>query len=236
MTDIPKFPMDSLSGPYDHEIIEPSSANTIPLRHIMKRLCDIVIGVLLVIMFLPLMLLIAGLSYGLNGGNVLFAHRRVGKDGNEFNCLKFRTMVDDAEERLADILANDPKAAKEWEVKQKLRRDPRILPGVGHFLRQSSLDELPQIINVLLGDMSLVGPRPVVQSEMAHYGHFAKLYYSVRPGLTGPWQIGGRSECDFATRVKLDVNYINNWTFFGDIKILASTAFMVLRLRSSSAY
>jgi lipopolysaccharide/colanic/teichoic acid biosynthesis glycosyltransferase len=169
----------------------------------------------------------------MDGGPAFYAHERVGRGGRLFGCLKFRSMVVDSERRLAELLARDPAARAEWEATRKLKRDPRVT-WVGRFLRASSLDELPQLINVLRGDMSLVGPRPVICAELAaHYGAAAQHYLSVRPGLTGPWQISGRSDTTYAQRVALDVGYATRADLWTDVKILLRTPAAVILRRGA---
>lgn len=202
----------------------------------LKRVFDIFFAGLAVIVTLPLMVLIALAVMAVSGGAPIYAHRRVGLDGRAFGCLKFRSMVRDADTALQELLQNDPEAAREWKAQHKLREDPRILPIIGHFLRRSSLDELPQFFNVLMGDMSIVGPRPVVQDELEKYGTAKNMYLSIRPGLTGPWQVGNRSNDTYENRVKLDVEYIANRSMTVDIGIVASTARMFLRGRSPGAF
>ncbi len=227
MTDVPKLPMESLST-YGFEPRE--------FRPLAKRVFDLVGSATLIVFFAPLMLIVAAIVASQVGPQVIFAHEREGRDGKKFKCLKFRTMYLDADERLKQILATDPAAAEEWLATRKLKNDTRILPIIGSFLRKSSLDELPQLFNVFLGEMSLVGPRPVVEEEMAYYGDVAPLYYSVRPGMTGPWQVGERNDCDYETRVAQDADYVKNWTMTGDIVIILKTALMVARVRSKGAY
>jgi exopolysaccharide production protein ExoY len=202
------------------------------LRDAAKRALDLVGAAVLLILFAPLMAVIA-LLVARDGGPVFFAHRRVGRDGASFGCLKFRTMVQDADLRLAELLERDPAARAEWETTRKLRRDPRIT-AVGRFLRASSLDELPQLINVLKGEMSLVGPRPVQQSELnAFYGTAASYYRAVRPGLTGLWQVSGRNDTSYAERVALDMRYVAEATLLDDLRILLRTPIAVLRRRGA---
>ena len=227
MTDVPKLPMETLST-FGFEPRE--------LRPLIKRLFDMFGSAVLIVLFSPLMLIVAAIVFTQVGPQVIFAHQREGRDGKKFRCLKFRTMYLDADERLAQILATDPAAAAEWAATRKLKNDARILPVVGSFLRKSSLDELPQLFNVFVGEMSLVGPRPVVEEEMSYYGDVAQLYYSVRPGLTGPWQVGERNDCDYETRVAQDADYIQNWSITGDIVIIIKTALMVASVRSKGAY
>ena len=202
-----------------------------------KRMFDIVGSIALILFMLPLMLLIAAVLYTRVGPNVIYAHKRIGKDGSSFGCLKFRTMYLDADKRLEEILRTDPAARAEWEATRKMKGDKRILPGIGSFLRKSSLDELPQLFNVLAGQMSLVGPRPVVADELhTFYGEVADLYCTVRPGMTGPWQVGERSDDDYPSRVAKDANYIRNWSFQGDIMILLRTLALVTKVRGNGAY
>jgi undecaprenyl-phosphate galactose phosphotransferase len=158
----------------------------------------------------------------LDGGPAFYAHRRIGAGGRPFDCLKFRTMMPNSDHILRQVLADDPVRAAEWRVMRKLRDDPRVT-RVGRFLRKTSLDELPQLINVLRLEMSLVGPRPIVESEVPLYGENIAQYYATRPGLTGLWQVSGRSNTSFARRVQLDVWYVNNWSIWHDIAVLLKT-------------
>jgi exopolysaccharide production protein ExoY len=157
---------------------------------------------LLAILSLP-MLILAGAIWAGNGGSPLFGHRRYGKGGRTFLCLKFRSMAWDADARLARLLASDPAARAEWQHDHKLRRDPRVT-GLGRIIRKLSLDELPQLINVLRGEMSLVGPRPIVAAEVRRYGRRFVDYCAVRPGITGIWQISGRNDTGYRRRVAMD--------------------------------
>ncbi|CAN7337877.1 sugar transferase [Phenylobacterium sp. LjRoot219] len=164
------------------------------------------LALLALIFVLPLMLATALAVLLQDGGPVLFRQQRIGRGGETFACLKFRTMVVDAEARLAELLSRDAAALEEWEREQKLRKDPRITQ-LGRFLRVSSIDELPQLINVLRGEMNLVGPRPIVESEIARYGRRFRCYGAVKPGITGLWQVSGRNDVAYATRVALDTLY-----------------------------
>lgn len=196
-------------------------------NRISKRVFDIVCATALLIFFAPFMVLIATTIWVSDRKKVIFAHTRVGRNGQPFNCLKFRTMCIDADVRLAQMLQNDPVARAEWELTQKLTHDPR-LTATGQILRKTSLDELPQLWNVLRGDMSMVGPRPIVAAEAKHYRASFAEYKSVRPGLTGAWQISGRSDTTYEERVALDVDYVQNNSFFGDLKIVLKTVSVVL--------
>ncbi len=175
----------------------------------------------------PVLAIVSLLILLREGRPVFFGHERVGLNGRTFRCWKFRTMVRDADTRLTEALNADPALRAEWHATRKLTNDPRISP-LGHFLRKSSLDELPQFWNVLIGDMSMVGPRPVVRDEMAFYGKASKYYCSVRPGLTGAWQVSGRSNTTYDERVALDVEYVQNASFWGDVKIVLKTVHVVL--------
>lgn len=194
---------------------------------ILKRAMDIVLSAGALVFISPLLLCIAVLIKIKDPGPVFFAQNRIGRDGREFRCLKFRTMVVDAQERLDALLASDPEAAREWRMSQKLSSDPRITP-LGDFLRRSSLDELPQLFNILKGEMSIVGPRPIVRNEAARYGDKYGFYLSARPGLTGLWQISGRSDTSYDERVDLDMTYVRDWSVANDIKIMAMTVPAVL--------
>lgn len=172
---------------------------------------------------LPLFLTIWAVIRVTSKGPAVFSHERVGRGGEPFRCLKFRTMHADAETRLRALLTQDPKAKIEWEKSRKLKNDPRVTP-VGKFLRKTSLDELPQFLNVLKGDLSVVGPRPVVQEELLrYYRDKAPKILSIRPGITGLWQISGRSNTSYRKRVELDERYVENRSFAMDLKLVAKT-------------
>ena len=198
-----------------------------------KRAVDATLSLGILLVALPAFLVLA-LLVRLDGGPAFYAHRRVGRNGREFGCLKFRSMVPDAERRLREVLAADPAMQAEWQQHRKLRHDPRIT-RVGRFLRMTSLDELPQLLNVLRGDMSLVGPRPVVWAELRdQYGaEGTAAYLSVRPGLTGAWQVSGRSSTGYEERVRLDMAYVRNQSFWADCGILFRTFGAVLRRRGA---
>jgi lipopolysaccharide/colanic/teichoic acid biosynthesis glycosyltransferase len=194
--------------------------------NIVRRYIDIFVSLFFIIFLLPLLLLLTFLVM-IDGGPPLFAHRRVGRNGVSFNCLKFRTMMIGAEQCLIEYLRYNPHAAAEWNRDQKLKFDPRITP-IGRLLRSTSLDEIPQLWNVLVGDMSLVGPRPVTESEMRdRYGRYADVVLSVRPGITGLWQISGRNEINYGHRVLLDTQYVRNRGLMSDLRILFKTTWVV---------
>lgn len=198
-----------------------------PVGGSVKRAFDIALASVVLLISSPLMLLIWALVR-LDGGRAIFAHRRIGYKGKPFDCYKFRTMCPDAERTLADYLAANPAAAEEWQRNRKLRNDPRVT-FLGGMLRVSSLDELPQFINVLRGEMSCIGPRPIVAEELERYGPSAAEYLCSRPGITGLWQTSGRNDVDYPERVKMDCRYVRNWSLGYDLLILLRTAVAVLR-------
>lgn len=186
------------------ETVVPDGTRKVHNEAIIRSL-DIAIACSALLLFLPLMILV-GLSLALQGGPVIFAHQRIGFAGRRFYCFKFRSMVVDAEERLAKLLRDDPEARREWFENHKLKDDPRVT-AFGRLLRKSSLDELPQLFNVLRGEMSIVGPRPIVEAEVCRYGHRFASYCAVKPGITGLWQVSGRSDVEYRTRVAMDCLY-----------------------------
>ncbi len=196
------------------------------------RVVDRVLASLLLIFFLPLMLAVALLVAVTDRGPVIFGHVRVGRNGRPFRCLKFRSMVVDAEAKLQALLASDPALQAAWDRDHKLPRDPRIT-AIGRFLRASSLDELPQLINVLKGEMSLVGPRPISSSEVPRYGRYIVDYYHTTPGLTGLWQISGRNDVSYRRRVALDVAFSRSQSLSLYLRILVMTVPAVLLARGS---
>lgn len=196
------------------------------------RVLDVLGSLALLVVFGPLMVLIALTIIITDPGPAIFKQKRVGRNGKLFNCYKFRTMAIDAEARLEQVLAADPQAQAEWERDQKLRNDPRIV-GFGQFLRKSSLDELPQLWNVLKGDMSMVGPRPIVPDEATRYGKYLAFYCAVKPGITGLWQISGRNDVSYRRRVAFDVVYARKSKVADNIKILAMTLPSVITSKGS---
>jgi lipopolysaccharide/colanic/teichoic acid biosynthesis glycosyltransferase len=196
------------------------------------RLLDISVSSILILALAPLLLLVALLIYVTDPGPVIFGHVRIGRGGQSFRCLKFRSMVTDAQERLAALLESDPEARAEWQRDHKLKSDPRIT-GIGSFLRQSSLDELPQLFNVLSGEMSLVGPRPIVIDEVIRYNRYFDRYCAVRPGITGLWQVSGRNDVSYRRRVAMDVAYVRAQSFRLNLAILAMTVPSVLTSQGS---
>ena len=204
----------------------------LPGHRAIKRLMDLAGALLGGILLSPLLLTIAFLIKLDSPGPVFYGHERIGQGGRRFRAWKFRSMVKDADLVLKDYLRKHPEFREEWERDWKLRNDPRIT-RVGKFLRRTSLDELPQLWNVLKGEMSLVGPRPVVREELVKYGEKGAYYLKVRPGMTGLWQVSGRSDTSYAERVELDVYYVRNWSIWLDIYILARTVWVVLKGRGA---
>lgn len=197
-----------------------------------KRTFDVTIASAMLLFALPAMFFIALIMFSTDRGPIVFSHERIGQNGKRFRCLKFRSMVVDSQEALRRHLEMFPQARAEWEATQKLRNDPRIT-RLGRFLRVTSLDELPQLINVIRGEMSLVGPRPIVQDEIVRYADQIEHYAAVRPGITGLWQVSGRSDVDYDQRVQLDTRYVREWSFLGDLVILFKTV-KVVALRTGS--
>ncbi len=197
-----------------------------------KAVIDRVGAAALLVFFAPFFLVAMVLIAIFDGHPTIFRHERVGKGNRRIKVMKFRTMATNADALLADLLAKDASAREEWDRTHKLRNDPRISP-IGRFLRKTSLDELPQLINVLRGDMSLVGPRPVVEEELAFYGAHAKEYLAMKPGITGLWQVSGRSSTTYDERVALDVEYYRARNVLLDLKVLLRTPAVVLLQRGA---
>lgn len=193
-----------------------------------KRVFDFTLSILIALMATPFLLAIAVAIKMSDGGPAMFGHVRIGRHGARFICWKFRTMRVDAEAALARLLETDPQAALEWRTHQKLANDVRVTK-LGRFLRATSLDELPQLFNVIKGDMSLIGPRPITRGELDRFGDQRRFYLLVRPGVTGLWQVSGRSRLAFADRVRLDRLYAETWSPWRDLTILIRTVWVVLR-------
>ncbi|ATG37595.1 sugar transferase (plasmid) [Phaeobacter piscinae] len=222
MSDITNF--DNLRSPVGCEQADPRRIGLYAM--IGKRLLDILLALILFPVLTPVIALLWVISRR-DGGPGFFGHTRIGKDGTPFTCWKIRTMIHGAEDVLAEHLKTDAKAAQEWARDRKLSRDPRIT-GLGLFLRRSSLDELPQIWNVLRGDMSFVGPRPIVRCELRKYGSAAPIYLSQKPGITGLWQVSGRNDVSYEDRVSFDIDYLARRTFSFDIKLILLTGLSVI--------
>jgi len=193
-----------------------------PIGLTSKRVIDVILALSGIVLLAPLLIICFVVTVVTSPGSPLFRHKRVGFKGKYFDCLKFRTMVTDAPECLRHILDTDPVATVEWTTNQKLRNDPRVTP-IGAILRKSSLDELPQLFNVLKGDMSIVGPRPVTNEELVRYGGAVDAYLACRPGITGLWQVSGRSTTTFNKRIACDSFYAHHWSMTLDAKIIAAT-------------
>ena len=202
-------------------------------NRLFKRIFDITATVIGGILILPVIAIVAILIYLDSPGPIVFGHKRVGQGGKEFPCYKFRSMVPNAQEALEIYLKENPEAREEWERDFKLKDDPRVTK-IGKFLRKTSLDELPQLWNVLIGDMSLVGPRPIVRAEVEKYGEYINDFYLVPPGITGVWQVSGRSDTTYEERVLMDSWYVHNWSVWIDIVYLVKTVFAVIK--SKGAY
>jgi undecaprenyl-phosphate galactose phosphotransferase len=214
---------------FSHEVLMLTVRNNLarPGAQFIKRVFDFIASILLLVLLSPLF---AYLTWKIrqSGGDAIFGHVRVGQHRKLFRCFKFRTMVPDADKVLADLLASDPQAQAEWERDFKLKNDPRIT-GIGAFLRATSLDELPQLWNVVRGEMSLVGPRPVVEEELQRYGDQVGYYLEAPPGITGLWQISGRNDITYDDRVELDCWYVRNWSLWYDLVVLVKTIQVVLK-------
>jgi undecaprenyl-phosphate galactose phosphotransferase len=211
----------------------PARANSLKIQRLGKRSMDIAGALVALVTFFWLFVFLWAAVRVTTGSPVIYRHKRVGVGGRGFDCLKFRSMVRDSDRRLADFLNSSPAAREEWSRNFKLTNDPRITP-FGRFIRKTSLDELPQFWNVLVGDMSLVGPRPVTAEELQkYYGPAAAQYVSMRPGLTGLWQVGARHQDGYAARVALDVDYIESWSLARDVAILLKTVVVVLTGRGA---
>ncbi|HEF8949310.1 TPA: exopolysaccharide biosynthesis polyprenyl glycosylphosphotransferase, partial [Klebsiella pneumoniae] len=225
------MPLDStdMSFIFSHEVmIFRVQQNLAKLSsRFLKRLFDI-FGSLFIILILSPIIIYISQKVRKDGGPAIYGHERIGKNGKPFKCLKFRSMVINSKEVLEDLLLNDASAKEEWEATFKLKNDPRITK-IGAFLRRTSLDELPQLFNVLKGEMSLVGPRPIITAELARYNEEVDYYLLSKPGMTGLWQVSGRSDVDYETRVYLDAWYVKNWSMWNDIAILFKTVTVVLR-------
>jgi undecaprenyl-phosphate galactose phosphotransferase len=204
-----------------------------PVNRIVKRCFDFVLGLISIICLSPLLAVIAGAIKLDSPGPALFAQDRIGQNSKHFRCYKFRSMTANAQEMLSQLLQDNPEFQQEWQYHYKIKNDPRIT-RVGKILRSTSLDELPQLLNVLKGDMSLVGPRPITDQEVPYFGNHIENYYLVRPGLTGLWQVSGRSEMDYRRRVSLESWYVRNWSLWTDITLILRS--IIVLLSKNGAY
>ena len=225
---IPLYGTD-MSFLFSHEMLLLRVNNNLAKRssRILKRIMD-VLGSLGIIILLSPVLLYLYFSVKKDGGNAIYGHPRIGRNGKIFKCLKFRSMVVNSKEVLDELLRTDPEARAEWEKDFKLKNDPRITK-IGAFIRKTSLDELPQLFNILKGEMSLVGPRPIVADELERYQDDVEYYLMAKPGMTGLWQVSGRNDVDYNTRVYFDSWYVKNWSLWNDIAILFKTVNVVLK-------
>ena len=212
--------------------LEMVSQRQMKALRIEKWILDKGIALLLFLGLLPLFALIGVLVKLTSRGPVFYRQERLGKDGHPIRVWKFRSMYVDAKERLQHILSSDPEAAAEWEKDFKLKKDPRVTP-LGRFLRRTSIDELPQLFNVFAGEMAVIGPRPIVQEEVCYYGDSYKVFSSVLPGITGLWQVSGRSDTGYERRVELDTYYVLNWSPWMDVWILLRTVWAVLSMNGA---
>ncbi|MBA0184079.1 undecaprenyl-phosphate galactose phosphotransferase WbaP [Pectobacterium versatile] len=214
---------------FSHEVMILRVSNNLAKRtsRIVKRTFDIV-GSISIIFFASPLLLFLAFVISKDGGPAIYGHERIGRNAKKFKCLKFRSMIVNSQEVLQELLDTDPDARAEWEKDFKLKNDPRITK-VGNLIRKTSLDELPQLFNVLKGDMSLVGPRPIVEQELGRYAGDVDYYLMAKPGMTGLWQVSGRNDVDYDTRVYFDAWYVKNWSLWNDIAILFKTINVVLK-------
>ncbi|MEI2263836.1 undecaprenyl-phosphate galactose phosphotransferase WbaP [Erwinia sp. CGal63] len=214
---------------FSHEVMILRVSNNLAKRtsRFVKRAFDIVGALSIIVMLMPALAVLI-FMVARDGGNPIYGHERVGLNGRKFKCLKFRSMVVNSKEVLEEVLRTDPAARAEWDKDFKLKNDPRIT-RIGHFIRKTSLDELPQLWNVVRGEMSLVGPRPVIEDELERYAGDVDYYFMAKPGMTGLWQVSGRNDVDYETRVYFDSWYVKNWSLWNDIAILFKTIGVVLK-------
>ena len=216
-----------------YNVKEKSKTNQVTFKvnessRLLYRIFDFLFSLVAILIFMPIMFIIAILiKVNSPKSTVFFKQKRLGLDGKLFDVYKFRTMVVDAEKKLEEMLSKDTKMREEFEKDFKLKNDPRIIPNIGSFLRKSSLDELPQFFNVFLGNMSVVGPRPIISEEIFKYSEYANKLFSIKPGVTGLWQVSGRNDIDYDERVALDMQYIDNKSILFDIKIILKTVSVV---------
>jgi undecaprenyl-phosphate galactose phosphotransferase len=225
---VPLYGTD-MSFIFSHEVMILRVSNNLAKHssRFMKRAFDIVVASMLLLFLGPIFALLCYMVKR-DGGNAIYGHERVGQNGKKFKCLKFRSMVTNSKEVLEKLLATSEEARIEWDKDFKLKNDPRVT-RIGSFLRKTSLDELPQLWNVIRGEMSLVGPRPVIEAELERYAGDVDYYLMAKPGMTGLWQVSGRNDIDYDTRVYFDSWYVKNWALWTDIAILFKTAGVVLR-------
>ncbi len=211
----------------------PENDVNVPVGGGIKRVFDVAFSLVAVLSTLPFFVVLPLIIMVVSPGPILFAHTRVGYGGTPFPCLKFRTMVPNADQMLKEHLASNPEAQAEWDQHRKLKNDPRIIPLVGNLMRRLSFDELPQFFNVLRGDMSVVGPRPLTVDEVKDYGEAARRYQAARPGITGLWQVSGRSDISFRERIELDCRYVATCNLASDMRLIAKTIGVLLNGRGA---
>ena len=204
-----------------------------PVGGMRKRCLDVCLASIAIVVLSPVLLLSAVAVFCASRDQIIFRHRRVGFQREVFDCFKFQTMVRDSEQVLRDYLASHPAAYAEWNTTRKLHNDPRVTP-LGRVLRRTSVDELPQLLNVIKGDMSLVGPRPIVEQELSRYGQRRDTYLACRPGITGVWQVNGRSHATYRKRVACDSYYGTHWSLLLDVQIMAQTLVMIMTSRGDA--
>ncbi|MEO0080344.1 MAG: sugar transferase [candidate division WOR-3 bacterium] len=227
---VPSFRMAAyLLGPHPRQLTAYSLEG---VARRLKRVLDLVISGLLLVLLSPLFLILAVLIKLDSPGPVFYRHQRLGRHFRKFQLLKFRTMFRDADKRLAEIIEKDPKLRAEFEASYKLKNDPRVTK-IGRWLRRLSIDELPQLLNVVAGQMSLVGPRPIVEEEIDYYRQHSLLLFRVLPGMTGKWQVSGRTETSYEERVRMDTEYVREWSLVGDLGIILKTVPAVLSRRGA---
>lgn len=224
--------MKSATRSASSPLFSTATAGAPPVGGISKRSFDILVALAALVLLSPIFVLIMALVKYSDGGSVFYGHRRIGYNGSTFRCLKFRTMAENGDAILQKYLEQNPAAYEEWRRTRKLQYDPRVTI-VGTVLRKLSLDELPQLINIIRGEMSLVGPRPVVEDELELYEAAAIYYLQTRPGLTGLWQVSGRNDVSYETRVAFDTHYVRNWSLASDLVIVARTIPAVCLSRGS---
>jgi lipopolysaccharide/colanic/teichoic acid biosynthesis glycosyltransferase len=227
---VPSFKMNTyLFGPHPRPIASYSLSG---VGRRLKRVVDLVLSALAIILLSPVFIITSIIIKLDSPGPVFYRHRRLGRNMREFRILKFRTMHRDADKRLKELLDSDPVLKKEFEEKFKLTNDPRVT-RVGRYLRKLSIDELPQFFNILAGQMSFVGPRPIVDDEVKYYKEHSLVMFRVPPGATGRWQVSGRNDTSYDSRVQMDTSYVQEWTFWEDLKIILRTPAAVLSRRGS---
>lgn len=229
---VPLESFDPAKSKYSVDSVSVDQRRFSPIARFKKRVLDVSVAACALAFFAPLMVLISIALLIQDGRPIFYKHKRIGLGGQPFLCWKFRTMARDSEQQLRQLLDSSEACRQQWHTNQKLDQDPRA-HRTGALLRKSSLDELPQFINVIRGDMSVVGPRPIVPDEMMRYGKDAKYYLALRPGITGLWQVSRRSDTSYDERVEFDVRYCKSWTIAGDIAIMARTVAVLLTTRAS---